>query len=89
MQEEEVKKQLVGTIAHYYGKIGVGVVDLVDTLKVGDEILIQGNVTNLRQKVESMEIEHKQVESATKGQSIGLKTVDRVREGDQVFKILE
>jgi putative protease len=87
--EEELKKQLVGTVTHYYGKIGVGVIDLVDTLKVGDEVLIQGKVTNFRQKIESMEIEHKKVEVATKGQSIGLKVVERVREGDKVFKIIK
>ena len=87
--EEELKKQLIGTVTHYYGKIGVGVIDLVDTLKVGDEILIQGKVTNFRQKVDSMEIEHKKVEVATKGQSIGLKVVERVREGDKVFKIIK
>jgi putative protease len=87
--EEELKTQLVGTVTHYYGKIGVGVIELVDTLKVGDEILIQGKTTNFRQKVESMEIEHKKVEVATKGQSIGLKVVEKVREGDKVFKIIK
>jgi translation elongation factor EF-1alpha len=85
--EEELK--LVGTVTHYYGKIGVGVIELEDTLKVGDEILIQGKTTNLRQKVESMEIEHKKVDVATKGQSVGIKVVGKVREGDKVFKVVK
>lgn len=81
------EKKLVGKITHYFTKIGVAVVELEDTLRVGDEISIEGTTTNFTQKVESMQIEHKNVEEAKKGDSIGLKVVDRVREGDLVFKI--
>ena len=82
------EKKLVGKIAHYFTKIGVAVVELEDTLRVGDEISIEGATTNFTQKVESMQIEHENVEEAKKGDSVGLKVIDRVREGDQVFKIL-
>jgi putative protease len=82
------EKKLVGKVAHYYSKIGVAVIDLEDELKVGDKILIEGKTTNLQQVVDSMEIEHQKVQSANKA-SIGLKTVDRVREGDLVYKIIE
>jgi selenocysteine-specific translation elongation factor len=37
--------------------------------------------------VESMQIEHKDIEKAEAGQAIGLKVKDRVREGDAVYKI--
>lgn len=86
---EEPKKELVGRITHYFAKIGVGVMDLTADLRVGDEILIQGKSTELRQKVESMEIEHEKVEHAKAGDSIGLKVKDRVRENDLVYKIVE
>ena len=86
---EEPKKKLVGRITHYFTRIGVGIVDLTDDLRVGDEILIQGRVTNFRQKVESMEIEHQKVEHAKAGDSIGLKVNERVRENDLVYKIVE
>jgi putative protease len=82
------EKKLVGKVTHYYGKIGVAVIDLEDELKVGDKISIEGKTTNLQQTVESMEIEHQKVQSANKT-SIGLKTVDKVREGDLVYKIIE
>lgn len=81
------EKKEVGKIGHYYSKINVAVVELTGGLKVGDEISIEGTVTNFKQKVESMQIEHKEVKSAKKGQSIGLKVIERVREGDTVFKI--
>jgi putative protease len=81
------EKKLVGKITHYFTNIGVAVIELEDTLKVGDEISIEGATTNFTQKIESMQIEHNSVEEAKKGDSIGLKVVDRVREGDQVFKV--
>ena len=83
----EEKKKLIGKIGHYYDKIGVALIDLTDKLNVGDEILIQGTETNLRQKVESMQIEHKNIEKAKKGDSIGLKVTDTVREKDSVYKV--
>jgi putative protease len=82
------EKKLVGKITHYYGKIGVAVVELSDELSVGDTISIEGNVTNFQQTVDSMEIEHKQIKTAKAGDAIGLKVKDRVREGDSVYKIL-
>jgi putative protease len=82
------EKKLVGKVTHYYGKIGVAVVELEDELKVGDKISIEGKKTNIQQIVESMEIEHQKVQSASKT-SIGLKTIDKVREGDLVYKIIE
>lgn len=87
MVEEE--KKLIGKITHYYGKIGVAVVELEDELAVGDEISVEGAVTNFRQKVESMEIEHKNIKKAKAGDSIGLKVIDKVRENDSVYKIVQ
>jgi len=84
---EEVEKKLIGKVAHYFTKIGVGVIELSDELKVGDRISIEGMTTNLQQTVDSMQIEHENVKSAGPGQSIGLKVEQRVREGDLVYKL--
>lgn len=81
------ERRVVGRVAHYYGRIGVAVVELSDELKVGDEVMILGKATELKQRVESMQIQHKSVEVAKAGQSIGLKVVGRVREGDIVYKL--
>ena len=77
----------VGEITHFFTNIGVAVIELSGTLKEGDKIKIKGETTDLEQKVESMQIEHENVEEAKKGQSIGMKVKDRVREGDEVFLI--
>jgi putative protease len=87
--DEEVEKIRIGRISHFYGKISVAVVELEDTLNVGDTISIEGAATNITQKVDSMQIEHNNVETANKGQSIGLKVNDKVRENDIVYKIIE
>ncbi|MEM2281972.1 MAG: hypothetical protein QXH26_00275 [Candidatus Hadarchaeales archaeon] len=83
------QKKLVGRVTHYFPKIGVGVVELVDELKVGDVISIEGVTTNFQQVVESMQIEHQNVQVAKAGDAIGLKVKERVREKDQVFKLLQ
>jgi putative protease len=86
MSERELKE--VGRVTHYFTKIGVAVVNLTDTLSVGDKILVKGAVTNFEQTVESMQIEHKNVSIAQSGQSVGLKVNQRVREGDKVYRIV-
>lgn len=84
-KEAEAKKE-VGRVTHYYPKISVIIVDLKAPLAVGEKISIVGKTTRVEQVVESMQIEHKGVKSASRGQSIGLRVVDRVREGDVVYK---
>lgn len=91
MPEEETKipeeGKLIGEITHYFGKIEVAVIKLEDTLKVGDTIKIVGGGTEFTQTVESMQIEHQQVEAAGAGESIGLKVAQKVREGYKVYKL--
>lgn len=88
MRIMEEEKKLVGKISHYFSKIGVAVIDLTDTLEVGDEISIEGVITNLRQRIDSIEVEHKKIDKAKAGDSIGLKVMDKVREKDNVYKIV-
>ena len=87
MEKAPVEKKLVGKVSHYFTKIGVGVIDLSDELKVGDKISIEGATTNVQQTVKSIEIEHKKVQVAGAGESFGLEVGQRVREGDVVYKI--
>jgi putative protease len=79
--------QEVGTVSHFFNHISVAVVDLIDTISVGDKIAIKGPTTEIEQTVDSMEIEHTKVDQAKAGQSIGMKVKSRVREKDRVYKI--
>ena len=82
-------KKPVGEVIHFFSNISVAVIKLSGTLKEGEKILIEGSTTNLEQPAKSMQIEHKEVKEAKKGQSIGLKVSERVREGDKVYRIVE
>lgn len=86
---EDKKEQLIGKITHYFGKIEVGIIELTKPLVVGDTIHIKGGTTDFEQKVDSIQIEHENVEKAKKGDAIGLKVKEKVREGDEVYKVLE
>jgi translation elongation factor EF-1alpha len=86
MSEERLEQ--IGSIGNYYSKISVAVIDLTGKIAVGDTIRLKGATTDFSQKVDSMQIEHANVQNAGPGQSIGLKVVDKVRKGDLVYKIL-
>ena len=84
MGEEELIE--VGRITHFFSKINVAVIELKAVLSVGDTIAIKGPTTDFEQHVDSMQIEHQNVQRAEPGQSIGLKVMQRVRETDVVYK---
>lgn len=77
----------IGKITHYYGHLGVGIIELSDTLKVGESIHIKGHSSDFNQDVESMQIEHSSVPEAKAGDSIGIKVMQKVHPGDKVFKV--
>jgi len=79
------KEKKVGDVAHYFGKIGVAAIKMKGELKVGDTIHIKGHTTDFEQVVDSMQIEHQNVEKVKKGDDLGIKVKEHVREGDEVF----
>lgn len=82
------EKQRIGTVFTYFAKVGVaGIVLEEGSLKVGDTISIEGHTTNMQQTVDSMQIDRKEVEEAGPGSKIGIKTKDRVRPQDVVYRI--
>jgi putative protease len=80
----------IGKVSHFFGKISVAIIEITDEpLAVGDTIHIKGHTTDLTQKVESMQIEHQNVDKAEIGQSIGLKVTAHCRVDDIVYKVIE
>ncbi len=80
--------ELIGKITHYFDKIKVMVIELIRTVKTGDTIrVIGGESTDFEQKVGSMEIDHKKIKQAKKGEPVGLEAKEKVREGYKVYKI--
>jgi len=86
MAEVKAKKEKkVGEVAHYFGKISVAAIKVKSEIKVGDVVHIKGHTTDFEQPIESIQIEHESVPKAKKGDDIGIKVKDHVREGDEVF----
>lgn len=86
--DEVQKGKLIGAVTHYFDNIGVAVIELTGGLQAGDTIRIQGgDATDFEQKVESMQVEHENIEKASKGDGVGLKVNEKVRPGYKVYKV--
>ncbi len=78
----------IGTVTHFYDKIGVAIVELDSPLAVGDKIkFVKDGEDLFEQTVDSIQIEHEKRDSAGKGDVIGLKTEKEVKEGSEVYKL--
>ena len=82
-----MEEKLIGKISHYFGKINVGIIELSDSLKVGDTIHIKGHTADFNQQVASMQIEHAEVSEAKTGDSVGIKVDQKVHQNDEVYKV--
>jgi len=77
----------IGKVSSFFSHVGVAAIKLTNKLKVGDKIHIKGNTTDFENKVESIQIERKEVSEAGKGDHIGIKVPEKVRPNDMVYLI--
>ncbi len=84
MEEKEI-----GVVSNYFSNISVAAVEITDgTVSVGDTLHFLGHTTDFESRVASMQIEHKSVTEVKKGDSVGIKVAEKVRENDKVYKIV-
>ncbi|KKW46261.1 MAG: hypothetical protein A3A43_01165 [Candidatus Liptonbacteria bacterium RIFCSPLOWO2_01_FULL_56_20] len=76
----------IGVITHYYGHLGVAIAKFSKAVSVGARLRFKGATTDFEEEVNSMQYDHKPVQSAKKGQEVGIKVGDKVREGDEIFE---
>ncbi len=81
-------EERVGIVNDYFAHIGVAGINLTGPLKVGDRIHVRGHTTDFEEVVDSMQIEHRQVEAAKGGESVGIKVKERCRDGDVVYRVV-
>jgi hypothetical protein len=84
MVKAEKKEKVLGMVDHFFGNISVAAIKVKSPIKVGDVIHIKGHTTDFTQKIDSMQIEHQSVLKAKKGDDIGIKVKEKVREHDVV-----
>lgn len=82
MEEKEV-----GKVIHWYDKIGVAVVKLSGALKVGDNIKVKRGEDATDDAVLSMQVDHKDVQSAKSGDEVAVKISGKAKEGASVCRV--
>lgn len=75
----------IGIVTHVFGKINVAILQLVSELKVGDAVQFKGKHTDFSQTIDSMQVNHEQIQKAQKGDDVGVKTTQSTQVGDEVF----
>ena len=80
-----MKEEEIDVVTHYFGHISVAIIKLKHNLKVGDAIRIKGAHDDFIQAVDSMQIEHKNVEEVKENEIIGIKVLKKVHPNDKVY----
>lgn len=78
----------IAEVTHYFPHVNAAVLKIkVGDIRVGDGLHFKGHTTDFKEKVTSMQIDHKPVAIAKKGDDFGIEVKSRVRAGDLVYKI--
>lgn len=77
----------VALVTHYYDKIGVAVFQVLALIEVGNKLKIKSKDAEFEQTVVSMQVEHQNIQKAKKGDNIGIKVDQPVKEGDEVYRV--
>ena len=75
----------IGIITHFFDKISVGIIKLDGKLKVGDKVRIEGGQSSFEQEIAEIQLEHESIPEGKKGQEVGIKVNEKVREGNKVY----
>ncbi|OGG79453.1 hypothetical protein A3A39_04795 [Candidatus Kaiserbacteria bacterium RIFCSPLOWO2_01_FULL_54_13] len=75
----------IGSVTHWYDKLGVAVVKLTGKLAKGARIKIKKGEEEFEDTVSSLQIDHKDVDAAKKGDDAAMKLSQRAKEGAGVF----
>lgn len=79
------ERKLAGKIIHYFSNISVAVMKLDKPVKVGDIIEIDNKGETFSQKISSMQVNHKEIDKAKKGDEVGLKVDQPVKVNALVY----
>ncbi|MBI2610367.1 hypothetical protein HYW60_00310 [Candidatus Kaiserbacteria bacterium] len=77
----------IGTVTHWYDKIGVAVVKLTGKLAKGAAVKVKKGEEEFEDTVSSLQIDHKDVASAKKGDDAAIKLSQKAKEGAGVYLV--
>ena len=85
-----MKENYIRSISNYFSTISVAAFEIeAGKLSVGDTVHIKGHTTNITESVISIQMENEGIETAKKGDDIGIKVSQKVRGGDKVFVVTD
>ncbi|MDO8469015.1 MAG: hypothetical protein Q7S29_04630 [Candidatus Peribacter sp.] len=82
---KKIAEQVIGKVTHYYDRIGVAVIAVNETIRLGDTILLKHGKRVFEQKISSLQVNHTPITSATKGQEVGMKVDEVADEGTLIL----
>lgn len=82
------EQEYIGDVIHYFSRIGVAVLALRDDLAVGDRVeFVRNDDVLFAQDVFSLEIDHRPIERARRGEDVALAVAQKVKPGTAVYKL--
>ena len=88
--ESVMVEEKIGVVEHFFSNVSVAAIKITEgELKIGDTIHFVGAHTDFILKISSMQIDRNPVKTVKKGDAVGIKVQDKVREHDIVYKMPE
>ena len=82
--------QKIGVVVKFFVKPSVAAIEVTEGgIKKGDLLRFKGHTTDFTEQVQSMQVENQPVEEAPPGSMVGIKVRERVRESDEVYKVVD
>ena len=82
------QEKKVGVITHFFTNVSAAIVKVSAGIEIGDELHFKGSTTDFKIQVKSMQMNRLPILVAEKGQEIGIQVPDKVRQDDEVFKVI-
>ncbi len=83
-------EEKIGEVVKFFAKPSVAAVKITEgELTVGDTVKFLGHTTDFEDTIETMEINNEKIDKAAVGDYIGIKVPERVRPGDEMYKMTE
>lgn len=76
----------IGKVTHYFDHLGVAIIKLSAPLKKGETVEFKNSKgTVATQVIDSMQVDHKDIEAAKVGDEVGVKVTEKVHEDNLVY----
>ncbi len=85
---ESTGPEKIGSVSQYFEQARIANLKIEKGfLRPGDWIEIQGNISALRQKVDSIQLDGQAISEAVEGQEVGIRVIRPVKVGDAIVRL--